>query len=200
MAAAFNPNIPVNGQDLDADPIRANFLQISTHHKGAGAPTSPVLGYIWHDDSDSANEKLKIYSKDGADPASWKVLFEHCESSPVLDSFVTETTVQTTDDTVTTIATIPISDDTVVWIEASIVGRRTNAAGRGKWTRGALVYRESAGAATMEGSVWTPLTIESDAAWDVTITVSGNNALIRVTGVVGHNLNWVSRHVLEERG
>ena len=105
----------------------------------------------------------------------------------------------TTDATVTTIATIPIPDDTAVWIEVDVIARRTNAADRGKWKRGALVYRESAGAATREGSVWTPLTIKSDAAWDVDIAVSGNNALIRVTGAAGHDLNWTSRHVLEER-
>lgn len=107
----------------------------------------------------------------------------------------------TTDATVTTITTIPIPDDTVVWIEANIVNRRTNAADRAKFKRGALVYREAAGAATIEGSIWTPLTIKSviPSQWDVTISVSGNNALIQVTGLAGHDINWESRHTVEER-
>lgn len=108
----------------------------------------------------------------------------------------------TTDATVTTIATIPIPDDTAVWIETNIQNRRTDVAGRGKWKRGALIYREAAGAATMEGGVWTPLTIKSaiPAVWDVDIIVSGNNALIQVTGAAAQSLNWTSRHTLEERG
>lgn len=112
-------------------------------------------------------------------------------------SAVDENPIATTDETVTTIATIPISDDTVVWIETEVIARRTNAAGRGKWKRGALVYRESAGSATLEGANWTPVTEESDAAWDVDIAVSGNNALIRVTGAAGQNINWKSRHTVD---
>ncbi len=107
--------------------------------------------------------------------------------------------VSTTDATVTTIATIPIPDDTAVWIETDVIARRTNAAGRGKWKRGALVYREAAGAATLEGAVWTPLTVESDGAWDVTIDVDGNDARVRVTGVASQDINWTSRHTVEER-
>ncbi len=106
----------------------------------------------------------------------------------------------TTSDPETTISLIPIPDDTAVWIEVSVVARRTDAAARAKWTRGALVYRESAGAATMEGSVWAPLTVPGATPYAVTIDTNGNNARVRVTGVAGHDVNWTSRHVVEERG
>ena len=110
-----------------------------------------------------------------------------------------ENNVSTTDATVTTLVTIPIPDDTVVWIEADVIARRTNAADRAKYKRGALIYREAAGVAVIEGSIWTPLTIESDASWECTITVSGNNALVRITGAGGHDINWESQHAIEER-
>ena len=104
-------------------------------------------------------------------------------------------TVTTTTATETTIATISIADDTVVLIEASVVGRRTNAADRGGFIRRALAYREGGGGATRQGSVNTDFTRRSDGDWDVTIDVSGNDARIRVTGVAGHTINWKSRHI-----
>lgn len=112
---------------------------------------------------------------------------------------ITHRNVATTDATVTTITTIPIPDDTAVWIEADVEVRRTNASERSKFKRGALIFRESAGAATLEGAVWTPVTIPAATSYDATITVSGNNALIRVTGVAANDLNWQSRHTVAER-
>jgi len=79
----FDPTIPVNGTTADADPIRANFVALAIHHKGPTAPSSPELGYIWWDDADSGNEKLKCY---GGDPAAWRDLFDHMESTPVPSS------------------------------------------------------------------------------------------------------------------
>jgi hypothetical protein len=102
--------------------------------------------------------------------------------------------VTTTDATLTTITTIPIPDNTVVLIEARIVGRRTDAAGRGIYVRRATVYREAAGAATIEGSVDTPYSRETTGSYNAQINVSGNNALIQVRGAAAHNINWTCRH------
>ena len=107
-------------------------------------------------------------------------------------------TVTTTDATVTTAATIPIPDNTVVLITAWISARRTDVAARAGYERQALVYREAAGAATLQGTVDTPLTRESVGGWDCTITVSGNNALIRVTGAGGSNINWRVQYFTNE--
>lgn len=103
-------------------------------------------------------------------------------------------TVTTNDATVTTLATIAIPDDTVVFIAVEVIGRRTNAADRAGYLRNAVVFREAAGGATLQGAVDTALTRESDANWDATIDVNGNNARIRVTGRVGHDVNWKSVH------
>lgn len=99
-------------------------------------------------------------------------------------------TTTTTNNTPTTIATLPLSDDTVYLVEARFVGRRTDAAGRSAYSRRALVYREAAGVATIEGTVDTDLTRESTATNDATISVSGNDLLLRVTGTTGHTIDW----------
>lgn len=109
-------------------------------------------------------------------------------------------TVTTTDGTVTTIATIPITDDTIVEVRVIVVGRRTDAADRGGFIRLATVFREAAGGATLEGTVTTARTRTSDAAWDVTVTVSGNNLLVRVQGAAAKTVNWKSHVTMLEVG
>lgn len=103
-------------------------------------------------------------------------------------------TATTTDATVTTVTTIAIPDNTVVLIDAYIVGRRTDAAGRAVYVRRAAVYREAAGGATLQGAVDSPLTRESAGGYNATIGVSGNNAIITVKGLAAHTINWVVKH------
>lgn len=107
-----------------------------------------------------------------------------------------ENTATTTDATLTTIATIAIPDDTVVLLEVRVVGRRTDAAGQATYIRRAVVFREAAGSAVILGQVNTPLTRESsgNAPWKATIAVSGNNALVQVTGQAAKTVNWKSLH------
>ncbi len=109
------------------------------------------------------------------------------------DDHKTVDTLSTTDNTVTTIATIAIPDDTVVSIEAKIVGRRTNGADRFSSTLRRLVFREAAGGATVQG----PLDVfdrSSDPQYDSQIIVDGNNALIQIEGDTGHDINWRCVH------
>jgi hypothetical protein len=104
-------------------------------------------------------------------------------------------TLTTTVNGLTTIATIAVADDTVMLIEAFIVGRRTDAAARASYIRKAVVYREGGGSATLEGSVQSTLTRESVGGYNATIIVSGTDALIQVDGAAGHTINWESTHV-----
>lgn len=107
-----------------------------------------------------------------------------------------ENAVATTDATVTTIATIPIPDNTTGILEVRVLARRTDDVGRATYIRRAAVFREAAGSATIEGAVDSPLTRESagNAPWNVTIAVSGNNALVQVAGQAGKTINWKSFH------
>ncbi len=110
-------------------------------------------------------------------------------------------TVQTTNADQTTIATIPIPDDTVVLIEVRVLGRRTNGVARAAYIRRFAVFREAAGVATLEGAVDTPFSRESEGAWGVVGDVDGgNNARVRVFGAIGHDINWKSFHTVKEVG
>lgn len=89
-----------------------------------------------------------------------------------------------------TIETVPITDNTVVLLEAEVVGRRTDSPDRAGYIRRALIYREAGGAATIQGTLDSPLTRESDTVWNARIVVSGNDALIQVRGDTGQTVNW----------
>lgn len=108
---------------------------------------------------------------------------------------VVEGVVETTDATVTTLLTLPLEDNRTTQIVADIVARRTGGsagtAGDGAgYRRLGTFYRVSAGSATLIGSLSTPHTAESQAGWDCTLTVSGNDALVRVTGATNNNVTW----------
>lgn len=107
----------------------------------------------------------------------------------------TESTVQTVGNTPTTLATIAITDNTTVMIEAAITARRSDVAdNRAGYIRRAVVYR-AGGVATLLGSVDTPMTRELQGNWNATIIVSGNNAVIQVTGGAGQTIEWKSCHL-----
>jgi hypothetical protein len=100
-------------------------------------------------------------------------------------------TVSTTNATQTTVASVTLSSNTTYWVRARVIGRN-GTTDRAFYEVAALVYRDGGGA-TIEGSVATLMTaIESGgaAAWDVTITVSGNDARVSVTGAAATNINW----------
>lgn len=108
-----------------------------------------------------------------------------------------ENLVQTTVLETVTIATIAIPDNTSVLVTVDIVGFSTNGADQVAYKKAALVYRRSAGAAALQGAVQDVMAdVESDALFDVTIGVSGNNAIITVTGVAAKTMNWKARHTV----
>jgi len=97
----------------------------------------------------------------------------------------------TTNNSLTTIATIPVLDNSVILLEVSYVAFRTDTSGdRAGYKREAVIYRESAGSATFQGNINTGLTRESTAQYNATMVVSGDNVLIQVAGQTGHTLNW----------
>jgi hypothetical protein len=99
----------------------------------------------------------------------------------------------TTDATPATISTITMSDDTAMWIEVHIVARRTSGGNdRAYYQRTALIYRAGGGSATIQMGVLGTVTVESNASYDSTITTSGNDVLVRVTGVGSTNISWVA--------
>ena len=102
---------------------------------------------------------------------------------------------KTTDATVTTLSTIPLEDNRTYQVVADVVARRTGGAsgtsGDGASYRILGTFRRvAAGAATAIGSLTVVHSAESQGGWDCTLTVSGNDVLIRVTGAVNNNVIW----------
>lgn len=104
-------------------------------------------------------------------------------------------TATTTDGTQTTCGSYTLADETVVLITARVVGR-TTAGVAGTYIRTVGVQREAAGSAALVGAISATLTHTGEDAgattWDVTITVSGNNVLVRVTGAAATTITWLS--------
>ncbi len=106
-------------------------------------------------------------------------------------------TVQTTDATVTTVDSLTLAEGKAYLIQAEVVAKQADT-NRGSYIRRACVYRASGGSATLQGAVQDGLTVESDANWDCTIDVNGNDARVRVTGVAATTINWAcSLKILE---
>ncbi len=105
-------------------------------------------------------------------------------------------TVNTTDNTQTTLDTFAIPTTTTVLIDAHVVARRTGGAGgtaedgAGYVIRGA--FKNVAGTATLIGAVNASFTAEDQPTWDATLDVNGGNARVRVTGANGNNVTWNS--------
>lgn len=100
-------------------------------------------------------------------------------------------TVQTTDATPTTLATIPITADSSCVIDAHVSAKQTSSGTtRAGYVVQALVYRIGAGAATRQGTDNALFTRESTATMDATVTTSGNDAIVQVTGVAATTINW----------
>jgi hypothetical protein len=110
-----------------------------------------------------------------------------------------QATVTTVDATVTSAVSIPLANNTAYMLEAWIVGRRTDAAGRAVYIRNVAVFREAAGVATLQGAVDTALTRESTAGWNATISVTGNDVSIDVKGLAGQTINWTVSYTLRSR-
>lgn len=106
----------------------------------------------------------------------------------------TSNTLTTNDGTVTPIAIIPVPDNTCMFIEARIVGRRTNAADRAAYVRRCCVYREGGGGPAFQGAISTDFTRESATGWSASFQINGNNVEITVSGAVGHDVNWKSEY------
>lgn len=103
--------------------------------------------------------------------------------------------VETTDATVTTMTTVSLDDNSTYQIVADVVVRRTGgasgSAGDGASYRIIGTFRRvSAGSATLIGLLTADHSAESQSGWDATLTVSGNDVLLRVTGAAGNNLSW----------
>ena len=98
---------------------------------------------------------------------------------------------QTTDAVATQAISLALPDESLFRIEAKIVGKSADTSERCMYHKTALVYRDGAGAATIQGAVIdTSADVETSAGLDGTITVNGNSARVTVTGLAATTIDW----------
>lgn len=97
--------------------------------------------------------------------------------------------VNTSDATVTTLLTFAAPDNAVAFLKATVVAWTSDGGLAAVYEIRAGVKRFAAGAATLIGSV-DVFAREDSAGLDATIDVTGNNARIRVTGIVAVTYKW----------
>jgi hypothetical protein len=135
-----------------------------------------------------------------ADPIE-KVLADTVEASTYIglpagggDSGRLKNTVQTTDATLTTISTIPITDDELETVDVIISG--DGPTGKNYWAKiVGGVRRDGGGGATLVG---VPVPIEDDEGtpgYSAVLAVSGNDLLIQVTGAVAETVDWTALYL-----
>lgn len=74
----------------------------------------------------------------------------------------------------------------------NVVGVENGGGNRAGYRRRCVIYRDGAAAAALQGSVDTIGTDEeSNAAWDISVSASGNDLLVEVTGAAATDINWV---------
>ena len=102
-------------------------------------------------------------------------------------------TVNTTNGSATTIATVPIPLGSTVLIQANILGKRTGgSSGSAGDSAGYILcacYKNVAGTAAEVGES-SIFSAEDQAAWTATVTANSGNALIQVTGAADNNVTW----------
>jgi hypothetical protein len=97
----------------------------------------------------------------------------------------------TTNATVTNVFYALLNDNSAAQITLRTVGMKDDASDRAMYNKSALIYRDGAGA-VLQGAVQSTYEVESNAAWDQTIDVTGNFARGRITGVAATNITWNS--------
>lgn len=79
--------------------------------------------------------------------------------------------------------------DNNVYVFTAIVAAFEDGVNRAGYEIKVVAYRDGGGA-TLQGGVVSVITSESEAAWDVTFTVNGNNIRVSVTGEASTTIEW----------
>lgn len=99
---------------------------------------------------------------------------------------------ETTNTTPLVIKTLTLEDAVAASVEVFITTSQSpSGATRGYFVRRGLIYRDSGGNATIQGTIEDVATIESNSGLDVTVTVSGNDINFNVIGIASVNMHWL---------
>jgi len=134
------------------------------------------------------NGKSVNYQLAGAGSSTTQLIIADNGNEPAT-VIPTHARVRTTDATPTTIWSYTLNDNEHLNIVANVICQGSSGIATAGYIRAATVYRDGGGA-VIEGSVTAIHSAEVSAGLDCTITVSGNDVRVTVTGVGGSTFDW----------
>lgn len=107
---------------------------------------------------------------------------------------------QTTDDTVTTVVSFTMVDETLCAFDVIVTAAlQTAVTDGGRWKRSVVYRRTAAGVPTIVGTLESGTDQEVTAGLDVTIDQDGTDTVrVRVTGIAATNFNWTAELRVQE--
>lgn len=155
----------------------------------ATPPTSgnPVNGVVVYSESGI----LKVKQSDGTFVSVGSVPNPSIWGTSTAQTTSRQYTVTTNDGTLTTAATFTLADNASTKLDVLVVGRRTGVAAESAQFNMTMGYiRLSAGAPVAIGTLTSADPRNTGVSWSATITTSGNDAVVKVTGEAGKTINW----------
>lgn len=123
-------------------------------------------------------------------------LWENKQFNSVLGYSVLNSTLTTTDDTLSLIDTITVDTDSILLIEARVNARKISGGGTGSVGDGNSYIRtvkaKNIGGTVSIGLVSSTYTSEDITPFNVSFSVSGNNVNLNVLGSINNNVYWTS--------
>lgn len=102
--------------------------------------------------------------------------------------------VQTTDNTETTISILPMDDESVYVVEATVIGIESDNSNRGSFRFAGTFFRTAGGNVTQADSTTLIFEHEEAPSWGGgSFDVSGTDILVRVTGATVSTINWTCK-------
>ncbi len=100
----------------------------------------------------------------------------------------------TTNNTITTLHTFAIPTNTTVFLNCTVIARRTGGSAGVAGDSAAYqikgCFKNISGTVTQVGTTSVDFTGEDQAAWDCVFSISSANVLLRVTGATNNNITW----------
>ena len=166
--------------------ITSSRLVIDNQDRGSAA--NEVLNSLIHGDfnATSSNQVLRLN-------ANVLIRYDTTQSPGTkCDGHIKRTIqeIQTTDAVQTTLDSITLEDENTYHAKGVVVGVKSDGTDRASYEVDVTVYRTGGGGATIQGAVTVIHSQESNAAWDATFTVNGNDLRLSVTGVAATTIEW----------
>ena len=183
-------NAAINGLkivDVTVGSVRGTVVKLNhgINVAGAGGVVQVTSNHI---DPAVINGKSINYSLAGAGASTTQLIIADNGNEPV-NVVPTHARARTTDATPTTLWSYTLNDNEHLNIVANVLCQASSGTATAGYIRAATVYRDG-GSAVIEGSVTAIHSAEAAAGLDATITVSGNDVRVTVTGVAASTYDW----------